>query len=217
VQATLDSNLMAGALLGFGPAHETAAPAAPHEPAAPRATDLEPHRPGLTKYARRWLHSQADVEDVVQETFAAALACPQGFAGRSTAGTWLRGILEHKIVDTYRRQARESLLEKMPDDDELDALFTPDGQWRTAPGPWGDPQAVLDRRDFDRMLDDCLARLPRHCARAFRLRELMDMQVAAICDVLAISSDDCYAMLHRARMRLRALVEQQLVQNSANL
>jgi RNA polymerase sigma-70 factor (ECF subfamily) len=144
----------------------------------------------------------------VQETFAAALASPQGFAGRSTPKTWLHGILEHKIVDAYRRQSREPVAEAPAEQDEIDALFTPDGQWRTAPTNWGDPEAALDRREFHEMLDDCLACLPRNCARAFKLREMMELEVSEICDVLGISIDNCRVMLHRARMQLRTLVEQ---------
>jgi DNA-directed RNA polymerase specialized sigma24 family protein len=44
--------------------------------------------------------------------------------------------------------------------------------------------------------------------------------VAEICGVLGITSDNCYVMLHRARMRLRTLLEQRWFAtqpNSANL
>jgi RNA polymerase sigma-70 factor, ECF subfamily len=173
-------------------------------------TELEHYRALLTKYARRWLRNVADAEDAVQDTLTAALAST-GFSGRSSASTWLHGILKHKIVDTYRRQAREPVCESPPDDDLMDetnALFTPDGHWRNTPTPWGDPEAALDRREFYDVLEGCLACLPTNCARAFKMREMMGLEVSEICDVLGITSDNCYVMLHRARMKLRLLLEQ---------
>ncbi len=187
-----------------------------------RALDIERHRRVLMKYARRCLRSAADAEDAVQDTLAAALASTE-FAGRSSASTWLHGILKHKIVDIYRRQAREPVHE-MPAEaelrDETNALFTPDGHWRETPVRWGDPEAALARREFYDVLDGCLACLPQNNARAFQMRELMGLDVAEICDVLGITSDNCHVMLHRARMRLRTLLEQRWFAtqpNSANL
>jgi RNA polymerase sigma-70 factor (ECF subfamily) len=197
-----------------------------HRATPMRLPDLEPYRLMLTKYARRWLRGHADVEDVVQDTLTAALASPGSFAGRSTAKTWLHGILKHKIIDTYRRQAREPVRERQPDTellDETNAMFAADGRWRSQPTSWGDPEAALDRREFYDVLDGCLACLPGNCARAFKMRELMGLEVSEICDVLDISSENCYVMLHRARMKLRALLEQRWfglqtgAQSSANL
>src|SRR5687767_3591181 len=80
-----------------------------------RPADLESHRPALKRYAMRALRNAADAEDVVQETLAAALASPDGFGGRSSKLTWLLGILKHKVIDTYRRQARETQLDETLD------------------------------------------------------------------------------------------------------
>src|SRR5262249_29035876 len=46
-------------------------------------------------------------EDLVQETFLAALKARDCFAGRSSDRTWLVGILRHKIYDHLRRVCRE--------------------------------------------------------------------------------------------------------------
>jgi RNA polymerase sigma-70 factor, ECF subfamily len=193
-----------GAMLGIdGPGFDEAN-------ARVRPADLDRHRAMLTRYARRCLRNLADVEDAVQDTLTAALTSTQ-FAGRSSLGTWLHGILRHKIIDIYRRQAREPVLASPTEDelhDETETLFTPDGHWREPPTPWGDPEAVRAQREFVDVLDGCLACLPPNCARAFRMRELMGLEVAEICDVLGISSDNCHVMLHRARMKLRVLLQQ---------
>src|SRR5882724_10638082 len=46
-------------------------------------------------------------EDLVQETFLAALKARERFSGRSSDRTWLVGILRSKIYDHLRRVCRE--------------------------------------------------------------------------------------------------------------
>jgi RNA polymerase sigma-70 factor (TIGR02943 family) len=176
-----------------------------------RPADFASHRPALKRYAMRALRNPADAEDVVQETLAAALASPDGFGGRSSTLTWLIGILKHKILDTYRRQSREAPLPETLDGDALDdgdALFTPAGHWREAPANWGNPEVALAQRDFLQVLETCIASLPERMARAFTMREVLELEVGEICDALDISPNHCFVMLHRARMKLRLLLEQ---------
>jgi RNA polymerase sigma-70 factor, ECF subfamily len=179
--------------------------------ARPRQAELESIRPALMRFARRALRNAADAEDVVQETLAAAIASSDAFDGRSSRMTWLLGILKHKIVDVYRRQARETSLEDSSDTDgldESDALFTPAGHWRESPASWGSPEAALSQRDFLQVLEGCIACLPERMARAFTMREVLELEVSEICEALGITPNHCFVMLHRARMKLRLLLEQ---------
>ena len=66
-------------------------------------SEIGAHRPSLLRYARRRLGNLAHAEDAVQETLVAALECFESYAGEAALGTWLMGILKHKIVDTSGR------------------------------------------------------------------------------------------------------------------
>lgn len=196
--------------------------AAPSRFAAARAGDatarqrlhspaLESYRPGLTRYAMRMLRNPADAQDAVQDTLAAAVTAPDAFAGLSSPKTWLYGILKHKIIDIFRRQAREVAMADLPRGEapeDIEALFTPDGRWREPPADWGDPEGMLQQRDFVEAVEHCIARLPERTARVFTMREVMELDVSEICDVLGISPNHCFVMLHRARLRLRTLLEE---------
>jgi RNA polymerase sigma-70 factor, ECF subfamily len=185
-----------------------------HDRAAParlRPIDLERHRRALMSYARRALRNTADAEDAVQSTLAAALEAPENFAGLSSPQTWLTGILKHKIIDVFRHRARESVGETPIEDelpDQSETLFTTDGHWKVTPTSWGNPEAALASREFFETLQACIACLPKHSARVFTMREMMGLEVNEICDVLGISANSCYVTLHRARMKLRSLLEQ---------
>jgi len=175
------------------------------------ALSLDDYRPALLRYARRALRNSADAEDVVQATLLVALSAPDSFGGRSSPKTWLYGILKHKITDVFRRQAREPLLDwssETESSDEIDAMFGADGHWLEAPATWSSPETALAQRDFRAVLDDCIALLPRNAARVFTMRELMELEVADICEVLGITPNNCFVLLHRARMKLRVLLEQ---------
>jgi RNA polymerase sigma-70 factor (ECF subfamily) len=175
------------------------------------ASNLELHRSALMRYAKRALRNAADAEDAVQDTLMAAVQAPDSFAGRSSLTSWLHGILKHKIMDIFRRESRESALDEDPEREWLvddHALFTPDGSWRESPSSWGNPEAALARRDFFQVLENCIACLPERAARVFKMREIMELKVDEICDVLGITPNHCFVTLHRARMKLRALLDE---------
>lgn len=71
------------------------------------ADGLEHHRSALYAMALRELGDPVLAEDLVQETFVAALGgAGARFAGRSSVRTWLTGILKHKIMDALRQRAK---------------------------------------------------------------------------------------------------------------
>ena len=61
----------------------------------------------LYRYALSRVKDPIIAEDLVQETFLAALKARHNFQGRSTARTWMIAILKHKIVDYIRQKVRE--------------------------------------------------------------------------------------------------------------
>ena len=164
---------------------------------------VEAERAYLLRYATLQLRDSAAAEDAVQETLLAALAGEAGFGGRSNLRTWLTGILKHKIVDAIRRMSRETTL---PEED-FDALFDERGHWIEMPQAWPDPDASLDQKQFFRVLEDCLAKLPAKTAQAFMLREHMGLETTDICKELAVTPTHVWVLLHRARHALRLCLE----------
>ena len=63
------------------------------------------YRDRLLRFVLPRLHGDGDAaEDIVQESFAAALASLSGFQSRSSPYTWLCSIAQHKVADYYRRR-----------------------------------------------------------------------------------------------------------------
>ena len=146
----------------------------------------------------------------MQETLLAAIQGAQSFAGQSALRTWLTGILKHKIIDHFRRQAREAPLQSDAEEfslEDLDGLFRSNGHYAESPANWASPDAALNQKKFFEALDRCMLGLPDKSAKAFMMREVMGMETGEICKALEITATNCWVLLYRARMALRACLE----------
>ncbi|HEY6239956.1 MAG TPA: sigma-70 family RNA polymerase sigma factor [Burkholderiales bacterium] len=162
------------------------------------------------RFALLQLRDRGAAEDVVQETLLAAIQGMQGFAGQSSVRTWLIGILKHKIVDSIRKTTREHPLELTANETgsaNLEAFFESDGHFTDPPGEWESPERALEERRFFEALEGCLRTLPKNTASAFMMREVMGLETDEICKELDISPSNCWVMLYRARLNLRACLE----------
>lgn len=182
---------------------------------------LSEHGPFLYRYALMHLRDPHKAEDAVQETLLAALQARAGFSGGATERTWLFGILKHKIIDQFRRDAREIPLDEREavadPDTEIEDDFTEAGGWRNRPANWGSPEQMLESRQFWQILELCLKYLPERQARLFMLREVMENSTEEICQELSITSTNLWTMLHRARLVLRQCLETNGIANIKSL
>ena len=198
-------------------------PASEAAPPAPAAIDperwVEEHGDYLFKFAVVRLRDATKAEDMVQETFLAALKGRQNFAGRSAEKSWLVGILKNKICDHFRKASRETSFTDLEfySDEESDK-FIPDGLFKggwihdagreLGPMEWSsDPGASLDSSAFWKTFHDCSSKMPKNVAAVFTMREVDGVESKEICRTLNISESNLWVMLHRARMALRRCLE----------
>ena len=176
---------------------------------------LDDHGDYLFKYAAFRLRDDTAAEDALQETFLAGLKAYEKFEGRGSERTWLVGILNHKIIDHFRRASREVPIgegsEEAPEHKEF---FEREDQWsghwnnQYAPSEWhATPAELIERSDFWKVFSDCLSPLPQRTANAFTMREVDGLKSEEICEILSISVNNLWVMLHRARLHLRNCLE----------
>lgn len=169
---------------------------------------LSDYGDAMFHYALSRLGDRARAEDAVQESLLAALSARQTFRGASAEKTWLFGILKHKILDQFRRNAREVQIE---DDDQADALieraFDAGGSWRLRPAAWQDPGNDVERSEFWTMLEHCIGGLPEKLGTTIRLVEIDELDSEETCKALGITATNLWVRLHRARLALRECIE----------
>lgn len=162
-------------------------------------------RPQLLGFARLQLRADDAAEDMVQEALLAALQSAEKFSGASSFKTWVFSILKNKIIDELRRRARQ------PQETDAEAameevvaeLFDDSEHWTEMPAAWGDPESSLEQKRFWEVLDACINNLAPNPARVFTMREFLGLETEEICKELAISTSNCWVLLHRARLGLR--------------
>jgi len=173
-------------------------------------------RRDMLRFARMQLRDGGAAEDMVQEALMAAMTSAKGFAGRSAFKTWMFAILRNKIVDHIRASSREICGSDLVGSSEMDAgleafdvLFKRGGHWNPddRPSTWSDPEAAFEQDAFWAVFDICMNNLPEHIARVYTMRELLELETAEICAALGITSNNCFVILHRARLGLRVCLE----------
>ncbi len=159
----------------------------------------------LYRYALTRVRDRQVAEDLVQETLLAAIKARQNFAGKASERTWLTGILKHKVIDYFRKSARENSREFS--DTELnteDEYFDQQGHWQIDISAWSKPDKQFEQQAFLAVLQDCIDRLPKRMAQLFMLREFEGMDSDEICQMMKISSkNNLWVMLSRLRGQLR--------------
>ncbi len=164
----------------------------------------------LYRHALFRLRDPMAAEEMVQETFLAALQARERFAGNSSEKTWLVSILKHKTIDYLRKAVREQ-----PHDEELsdfEALqnesFDGKGHWKIDVKQWAGPDTQLENEHFWNALEECVSRLPPRLATLFMLREIDGLESETICKEMELNTtNNLWTMLSRMRMRLRQCLD----------
>ena len=155
-------------------------------------SDMVSHRKDLVRFAQRRLHDPMLAEDVVHDVFEAVLSGRAIFAGRAALRSWLTAVLKNKIVDLVRQRAGIDSLEDQNDADGALGIACPQ------PGP----HETTEQRQ---LLAHTLARidaLPAPLRAVMHMRILQDQSTEAVCEALAITPDNLFVRLHRARQQL---------------
>jgi RNA polymerase sigma-70 factor (ECF subfamily) len=138
----------------------------------------------------------ADAEDALQEAFIAAWRSAAGFAGTGSARGWMLTIARHALHRRYRRRVGE------PEGFEpLDALGVAAGWGAEEP-----PDVLLERLEDRERLRRALDSLPKPDREVLILRDLEELSGEETARVLGVSLRAMKSRLHRARLRLAALV-----------
>lgn len=170
---------------------------------------VESYGDSLYYFALKKVLSQKIAEDIVQDTFLAALKAKDKFKGQSTEKTWLFAILKNKVIDHFRKRSSQKV-----DHVSFQMPFQDGGvmykHWKKDHGP--DNWVVEDRDlqesdEFKKIFQYCLSLLPAKLASVFSLKVLEELESDEVCKELGISSSNFWVIMHRARLQLRACME----------
>jgi RNA polymerase sigma-70 factor (ECF subfamily) len=151
-------------------------------------------QPRIRRYLGR-LAGASDADDLTQETFARVGLALGAFRGESSLATWVYRIATNVAVDRTRSAAFQ-LQARAADPEALTALGTPPAI-----------EEEIARREMSECVRSHVDRLPADYRAVLVLSEMEELADRQIAEILEISLEAAKMRLHRARARLREILE----------
>jgi RNA polymerase sigma-70 factor (ECF subfamily) len=152
------------------------------------------HARAAYAFAMRMLDNEADADDAVAETFYDVWRQAGRFAGRSSARTWILGIVRHKALDLLR--SRGALREAPLDDGQVSSVAD------DSPTPF----ERLAERQRAQVLAECMDALPAAQKESLHLALIEGMTLAEIAQVQGVPENTVATRIHHAKRKLKACV-----------
>jgi len=135
---------------------------------------------------------QQATQDIVQDTFIAAIKSAKNFEGKSSVFTWLYGIAHRKVADYFRKK-------------KLDGKYA--SHYQDAPQDifevLEDPVNLEENAIIKTYLQDILRQMPLHYRQILLLKYIDGMSVAEIASIMNKSNKSVEGILSRAREELK--------------
>jgi RNA polymerase sigma-70 factor, ECF subfamily len=165
---------------------------------------VETHADYLFNFAIGQMRDASIAEDLVQETFLAAIKARETFSGQSSERTWLVGILRHKVYDHLRKTCRERAVRQDPPPANDAESWEESMLWlHDMAAESQSPSRRIELAEFRQNLELALGKLPPRIAQVFQLYEVEERPNQEVCARMNISESNLWVMLHRARKQLR--------------
>ena len=180
--------------------------------------------PSMLRVARTYVPSQAVAEEVVQETWLGVLRGLDRFEGRSSLRTWIFRILTNRAQTRgagERRTVPFSTLAARELDEDVTAVdperFLPADHdrwphhWASPPRRWEtSPEDAAAHAETLRLVRTTIETLPTAQRLVITMRDLEGWPSEEVCEVLELSAANQRVLLHRARSKVRAELEEHL-------
>lgn len=152
------------------------------------------------------------MEEVVQEAWMSFLQSLDRFEGRASVKTWLFRILVNRAISRSKRENRTTPMSALGTGDDgpaVDPARFANSMWSSPPAAWRtNPEAVLANAQLRRIVEEAVEDLPPRQKVVITLRDLQGWSSKEVRNVLDISQTNQRVLLHRARSRVRAVLEE---------
>jgi RNA polymerase sigma-70 factor (ECF subfamily) len=176
------------------------------------------HHASMVRVACAFVASDAVAEEVVQDSWLGVLEGIGRFEGRSSLRSWLFSIVANRARSRAGREARSAPFSSFDEADDEPAVdssrFLPQdhprwpGHWSSPPERWPEEQ-LLQRETLD-LARGAIATLPEAQRQVIVLRDVEGCDAAEVCQALGVSDGNQRVLLHRARSKVRAMLESRL-------
>lgn len=153
-------------------------------------------------------------EEVLQEAWLSIHRGLPRFEGRASLHTWLYTIVRNEARTRLGKESRYVSLDSASGshEDGLAALglhFQENGHWLQAPTHWHSesPLQLLEQSQLQRCIEHTLQTLSADQCAVFTLRDMQQVPLEDICNILDLSNSNVRVLLHRARLHLLQVID----------
>jgi RNA polymerase sigma-70 factor (ECF subfamily) len=177
---------------------------------------VDRYHASLLRLAMSYVATREQAEDVVQETWLGVLNGIGRFEGRSSLKTWIFRILVNRAKTKGVRERRSvpfSSLESDGDENQpsVDPSRFQEGAWSSPPESWdGIPEDRLLSGETRMVAEEAIAMLPAMQRAVIALRDVRGFTAEEARQVLDLTEANQRVLLHRARSKVRAHLEEYL-------
>jgi RNA polymerase sigma-70 factor (ECF subfamily) len=178
--------------------------------------------PALLRLAMAHVPSRAVAEEVVQDTWIGVIKGIDRFEGRSALRTWIFGILLNIARTRGKREKRTlpmSFFQRRAEEGS-GPVVDPDrfhggagelrGAWASPPAEWQEPERKLATDEARQVMLEAIAGLPPRQRDVIVLRDVQGYTAEDARNALDISETNQRVLLHRARSKVRAALEENI-------
>jgi RNA polymerase sigma-70 factor (ECF subfamily) len=180
----------------------------------------------MLRLAMIYVPSRAVAEDVVQETWLGVLQGLNRFEGRSSLKTWIFRILTNRAKTRGQREHRSVAFSSLQPADAEPERPTVDPErfwpadhpqwangWVSYPQSWeGMPEERALTGELRTQIEQAIAALPPNQREVITLRDVEGWSAEETCALLSLTEANQRVLLHRARAKVRAAIEQYMNQ-----
>jgi RNA polymerase sigma-70 factor (ECF subfamily) len=158
---------------------------------------IERHQRRVFSIIYRLVRRRDDVEDIAQEIFVKAFQAIGNFHFESSFATWIARVTVNHCYDYLRRQRSSRVRYFWEMSEESRRRLETRAERQTEGNLNAEDQAAV--KDF---ADKLLARAPADDRVVLVLREIEDLSVEDIAEILELNESTVKVRLHRARKRM---------------
>lgn len=164
---------------------------------------------GLYSRAMYMLNDKMLAQDMVQDTYAAALKGLDGFKEESEPKTWLMSILNRKIIDHYRKvksqRNRGLTVQELPEYQMTQQLFDDSDSWKggSEESFWSNDKSLFNDDQFIQIFNACIWDLPDIWRKSIQAKYILQKKAKEICQELDITTSNYWQIVHRSKLVLR--------------
>jgi RNA polymerase sigma-70 factor (ECF subfamily) len=182
---------------------------------------VDTYSPALLRLAQTYVRTADVAEEVVQETWLGVIRGIDGFEGRCSLKSWLFTILRNTAISRGERERRSMPMSSLSPDDDDGPVLDPDrflpadhsrypGHWAIGPAAWAVPEEGLMAAETRDVIAEAIRGLPPTQRAVIALRDVEGWAPDEVCEALEVSDANQRVLLHRARTKVRAALEDYL-------